>query len=115
MYDIVTVPIYPTQKNVSFMIGKNAQGNDCIISASKSTDIWFHLANQPSCHVVLKNEDLVKNIPRQVIKRCAYLCKINSAAKTMSKCNVNYAPILSVIKTDIVGQVNVQSYKTVST
>ena len=96
-------------------IGKNKNENWELIDNASNTDIWFHIEGQPSCHVVLKNEDLVKNIPRQVIKRCAYLCKINSAAKTMSKCNVNYAPILSVIKTDIVGQVNVQSYKTVST
>jgi predicted ribosome quality control (RQC) complex YloA/Tae2 family protein len=96
-------------------IGKNKNENWELIDNASNTDVWFHIEGQASCHVVLKNEDLIKNIPRQVIKRCAYLCKINSAAKTMSKCNVNYAPILSVIKTDIVGQVNVQSCKTVST
>ena len=96
-------------------IGKNKNENWELIDNASNTDIWFHIEGQSSCHVVLTNEDLVKNVPRQVIKRCAYLCKINSAAKTMSKCNVNYAPISSVIKTNIVGQVNVQSYKTVST
>ena len=96
-------------------IGKNKNENWELIDNASNTDIWFHIEDQPSCHVVLKNEDLVKNIPKQVIKRCAYLCKINSAAKTMSKCNANYAPISSVIKTNIIGQVNVQSCKTVST
>ena len=69
----------------------------------------------PSCHVLLKNDEKLRLVPRQVIKRCAYLCKINSSAKTMPKCNVIYAPISEVKKTEIVGQVKVGISKHVST
>ena len=100
-------------------VGQDKKDNWDLIDASMTTDIWFHIAELASCHIVLKNTNNVKlrDIPRQVIKRCAYLCKINSSKniKSMPKCNVIYAPISEVIKTDIVGQVSVTNYKTVLT
>jgi len=88
-------------------IGKNKDENWQLIDNASGTDIWFHIDGQPSCHVVLNNDQKVKlrDIPRQVLKRCAYLCKINSAAKTMPKCNVIYTVMSEIKKTDIVGQV----------
>ena len=107
MYDIVTIPIYPTQKNISFMIGKNAQGNECIISASKSTDIWFHLANQPSCHVVAIVPDvLTKKEKGYIIKKGAELCKQRSKERSSSNVGVIYTKIQNVLKTDVLGRVN---------
>lgn len=107
MYDIVTVPIYPTQKNVSFMIGKNAQGNDCIISASKSTDIWFHLANQPSCHVVaVIPDDVTKKEKGYIIRKGAELCKQRSKERSSTSVGVIYTKIQNVLKTDVLGCVN---------
>ena len=100
-------------------VGQNKNENWEIIDAAEKTDIWFHIEGTPSCHVILVNLIKVKlrDIPRQVIKRCAYLCKINSSAlvKSMSKCVVIYTPISEVIKTEIVGQVSITSSKSVST
>ena len=108
MYDSVTYNIE---------IGKNKEDNWQIIDDASETDIWFHIEDHPSCHIILKNAEKIKmrDIPKQVIKRCAYLCKINSAAKTMPKCNVIYALVSEVKKTDIVGQVKVGISKLVST
>ena len=87
-------------------VGQNKTENWEIIDAAEKTDIWFHIENMASCHVIFRNVEKVKlrDIPKQVIKR----------VKTMSKCNVIYTPISEVIKTDIVGQVSVTNYKTVS-
>ena len=60
------------------------------------------------------NDEKINSVPRQVIKHCAYLCKINSSAKTMSKCDVIYASVSNVKKTSIVGQVTVTQSKMVS-
>ena len=95
-------------------IGQNKQENFDIIDSACPTDIWFHVEDMPSCHVILKTDEKLSDIPRQVIKRCAYLCKINSKAKTMSKCVINYTTINNVTKTEILGQVHVKNYKTVS-
>ena len=85
-------------KEYTISIGKNKEENWQLIDASEPNDIWFHIDNQPSCHVVLKNDEQVKlkDIPRQVLKRAAYLCKINSASKTQPKCDVIYAPISAI-------------------
>ena len=108
-------------KNSEYIIyvGQNKNENWELIDAAAEKDIWFHIEEIASCHVVLVNLNGVKlrDIPQQVIKRCAYLCKINSSLKIrqMSKCNVIYTPILEVKKTDIVGQVSVIKYKTILT
>jgi predicted ribosome quality control (RQC) complex YloA/Tae2 family protein len=92
-------------------MGKDKYENEELIKHAFPLDIWFHVDNQPSCHVILNNDDKVKlnDIPRQVLKRAAYLCKINSSAKTQPKCDVIYAPISAITKTQIVGQVTVSS------
>ena len=60
----------------TIIIGKNKEDNFNIIDDAVDSDIWFHVDGEPSCHVILKTEDRLKDIPKQVIKRCAYLCKI---------------------------------------
>jgi len=95
-------------------IGENKKDNFDIIDSSCETDIWFHVEGIPSCHVILKTEQKMSDIPHQVIKRCAYLCKINSKAKTKSKCGISYTTINNVTKTEILGQVKVKNCKTVS-
>ena len=94
-------------KEYTISIGRNKEENWQLIDASEPSDIWFHVDNQPSCHVILKNAENVKlkDIPRQVLKRSAYLCKTNSAAKTQPKCDVIYVPISQITKTSVVGQV----------
>ena len=103
-------------KSVEYIIeiGQNRHDNFDIIDSACSSDIWFHVEGMPSCHVILKTEQKMSCIPHQVIKRCAYLCKINSKAKTQSKCNISYTTIENITKTEIIGQVNVKKCKTVS-
>jgi len=98
----------------TIIIGKNKADNFNIIDDAFDTDIWFHVDGEPSCHVILKNEAKMRDIPKQVIKRCAYLCKINSKAKTQKECAVIYTPISKVTKTEVVGQVAVGSYKSIN-
>jgi predicted ribosome quality control (RQC) complex YloA/Tae2 family protein len=100
--------------NYTIIVGKNKNENYEIIDESMDTDVWFHVNNEPSCHVILKNTNKIRDIPLQVIKRCAYICKINSKAKTQKKCNVIYTQIKNVVKTEHVGKVAVSSFKSVN-
>lgn len=99
----------------TIIIGQNKLENFKLIDDSNLYDIWFHIESEPSCHVILKNSDGIKlrDIPRQVVKRCAYLCKINSKAKTKNNCSVIYTQLENVLKTNIIGKVAVDKYKTV--
>ena len=99
----------------TIVIGRNKEDNFTIIDNSHDSDLWFHVEDEPSCHVILKNDNntSLKNIPRQVIKQCAYQCKIHSKAKFKKECSVIYTPLSNVLKTEIVGKVAVSEYKTV--
>jgi len=101
-------------EHYTIIVGKNKKENFDIIDDAVDTDLWFHVHNESSCHVILKNTNKIRDIPLQVIKRCAYLCKINSKSKIQRKCTVVYTQIKNVIKTEIVGQVLVSSYKSVN-
>ena len=85
-------------------IGKNANENDNIIKEAKETDIWFHLADFPSCHVII---ECSKNCPidNKMIKYCADLVKQNGKYKNIPKIKVNYTEIKNISRTNIPGQV----------
>ncbi len=90
--------------NYTILIGKNATENTEIVQSASQHDTWFHVENSPSCHVLLKHESSMK-VPLQVLKRCAYLCKINSKAKYERISNIIYTRASNVVPTDIPGLV----------
>ncbi len=85
-------------------IGQNKQDNWDLIDASNPNDIWFHTSDYPSSHIVLENIDNMA-VPKQIVKRCACICKANSKAKAEKNIDIIYAPIYSIKKTSIIGQV----------
>jgi predicted ribosome quality control (RQC) complex YloA/Tae2 family protein len=89
----------------NIIIGKNKFKNWEIIDSSKKTDIWFHVENESSSHVILQTDSHLSQIPRQVIKRCACLCKCNSKSKGVQKCPIIYTTLNNIVKTDTIGQV----------
>ena len=86
-------------------IGHNSHNNWKIIDLAKKTDVWFHTENGASSHVILESILPIKDIPRQVLKRCCCLCKTYSKSKSVTKCPIVYTTIDNIVKTDIIGQV----------
>lgn len=68
--------------------GKNNKQNDFLISKIASPDdLWFHVLNCPSSHVILKvKKD--KTPEKEVLEYCANLVKENSKAKFSGKTSV---------------------------
>ena len=98
--------------NVQYTIlsGKNKQGNNDLLDDADPTDVWFHISNFSSGHIILKNPNklAINKIPRQVLKRCACICK--SSTKTSEKnCAIIYTQRSNIAKTDILGQVNIMA------
>jgi len=91
------------------LIGQSREENTELVNTSEPENIWFHVANAPSSHVILKTTCKVKEVPLQVIKRCACLCKSHSKSKSISKCDIIYTQIKNIESTTIVGQVNTNS------
>ena len=92
-------------------IGRSAAENTELVKNANKSDIWFHLSDSPSCHVVLTCETKLNQINRQVISHCAYLCKMHS--KTSHNCKVIYTQIENVQATRIPGQVITTCCKTI--
>ncbi len=95
--------IYKNSEYVIY-IGSCKEENWKLIDESLENDIWFHVSDKPSCHVILKNPQKLslRSIPIQVIKRCAYLCKVHSK---LPICVINYTQIKNVKKAEHIGSV----------
>lgn len=101
-----------TYNNVEYVIyiGKNKSENWALIDAAEQTDIWFHVKDVPSCHVILKCSVKLREVPRQVLSRCGVLCKQNSS-KCSEKSKIIYASVNNVKKGVHEGSVIVESEK----
>lgn len=102
-------------KTVKFYVGKNKLENFTIIDNAQENDLWFHIDDHASCHVVASINDF--NLPNKkllpIIKQGALLCKKNSKYKSVQNIGIVYAKIKNVIKTDIIGTVNLLESKTI--
>lgn len=127
--------------NYSIHIGRNKKENDELVRTSAKTDIWFHVDGAPSeyppkvdtrrlsraegtsvtsegrltvgrsAHIILANTEKLNAIPKQVIKRCACLCKSNSSMKSESKCGIIYTEVANVLPTEHEGQVTINGMR----
>ena len=93
-----------TYENNKIKIGKNAEDNDNIIKEAKETDVWFHLAEFPSCHVIIECSK-EKPITKQMIYYCGNLVKQNTKYKNIGSLKINYTDCKNVIRTEIKGKV----------
>ena len=89
---------------ITYYIGKNASDNFRIIDIVKETDIWFHMNNSSSCHVVVclpekEEEFLTKKQLMTIIKKGALLCKQNtSKLRQEKKIEIIYTQVKNVVK-----------------
>lgn len=95
-----------------YKIGSNSQENWDLIDSSKENDVWFHLDDSPSCHVVLSLPENVvyKDVSKQTLIKCGSFCK----KKGMKNVDVIYAEIKNVTKADTVGSVNTKNAKKIT-
>jgi predicted ribosome quality control (RQC) complex YloA/Tae2 family protein len=104
------------KQNIEYYVGENAQDNFDIIDASEPDDIWFHMSNISSCHVVAKmplNNKLNRKQIHKIIVQGAQLCKQHSRLKSQKDVQITYTKIRNVNKTDIVGSVMLVDFNTI--
>lgn len=107
---------------IKYYIGKNDQDNFNIIDINKDnyinkdTDIWFHIKNDSSCHVIasIPNELLNKNI-NCIIKYGGQLCKHNTNKYKSVKRPVEiiWTQLKNVKKTETIGTVLTEHTKVI--
>ena len=54
------------------LIGRNSKENQAILKLAKSNDIWMHIRDIPSSHLIIKTDK--QNLPDSVIEKAAKLC-----------------------------------------
>lgn len=98
-----------TTTTVTFYVGKSQQENHGIIDMGHPDDIWFHLADTSSSHVVAMLSaagPIDRKMRGAIIRRGALLCKMNTAKMAGSKnIVVTYAKCKDITKGSVPGQV----------
>lgn len=90
-------------------VGTNANENWTLIDDSYPEDLWFHLDEYPSAHVVVSSN--INNIddifyPNQIITIASNYCKSNSKnGKNLYKVKVVYTEIKNLKKGKEIGSV----------
>jgi predicted ribosome quality control (RQC) complex YloA/Tae2 family protein len=106
-------------------VGQNSKENWDLIDSSDEFDLWFHINDKPSGHVIIK-EILSKgkivdinskcryfNYPSDVVLQACNLCKSQSKYKN-EKVNIVYTTINNVCKGKDIGSVFVKNTKLIS-
>ncbi|NPA82837.1 MAG: DUF814 domain-containing protein [Epsilonproteobacteria bacterium] len=59
-------------QDYKIMVGKSEKGNIELLKNAKMSDIWMHLKDMPSTHVIIRTDK--KRVPREVLEFAAKLC-----------------------------------------
>ena len=106
---------YRSSDGYEIMVGRAGADNDHLtFRVAKSYDLWFHAADYPGSHVVLRNPQR-KPIPPRSITEAAQLAAKFSQARTLPRAAVNYCErkFVTKMKGFAPGQVRLSSFKTV--
>ena len=98
-----TAQVYIPKINetITYTIGTNAQENFDIIDTSEETDLWFHVDNLPSCHVVASIPNAEKYNHKEIAyiaKQGACICKQYSKYASQKKLPIIYSKIIDITK-----------------
>ena len=100
---------------ITVIAGKDALQNQQLILDSDENDMWFHVANYPSSHLVMKihNIKLSKKELRKVVVQGARQLKKLSKYSSIKNLEFNYTLIKNVKITNIIGRVTINNYKSI--
>src|SRR5581483_2638582 len=106
---------YRSSDGYEILVGRSSSDNDRLtFRVARSSDLWFHAADYPGSHVVLRNPQR-REIPPRSITEAAQLAAKFSQARQSAKVAVNYCERKFVTKPKgfAPGQVRLSSFKTV--
>ncbi len=101
-------------------VGTNAKENWELIDNSDSFDLWFHVEDLPSGHVVVRErfdkqdkQDIIDKptYPNQIISLAANYCKNQSKYKNQTKLKIVYTEISNIKKGRDIGSVFITKEK----
>lgn len=99
---------------IPIIIGTSAKHNTEIVSEANDNDLWFHVSDKPSAHVIAKISgiSLTKKQRKKIIIKCCNLSKAISKYSSEKQLEITYTEIKHIQITDVPGAVNLLEYKT---
>ncbi|MBC16213.1 MAG: hypothetical protein CL942_04080 [Desulfovibrio sp.] len=98
-YKGLAVSLFKSSDGFTIVRGKNKKANHDIISKAASPfDYWFHIADGPSSHVILRRDHPGHEVPDATLGEAAILCALKSYRKEDGKADVMYALVKDVRK-----------------
>lgn len=76
--------------------GRNAQENRNLVENAEGCDIWFHVEDHASAHVICERDSRFLALSEATIEFCAKLCVERTPSlwrKGLKKVNVMYTPV----------------------
>ena len=70
-------------------LGKNEKGNIEVLKNAKARDIWLHMKDRPSCHVIIHTDK--QQLPMNIIATAARLC-VDFTTTAKDRYLVDYTP-----------------------
>lgn len=98
-YTGLAVTVFRSSDGFTLVRGKNKRANhDMLSRAASPFDYWFHLADGPSSHVILKRDHPAQEVPERTLAEASRLCAIKSHSRDDGKAEVMYALVRDVRK-----------------
>jgi predicted ribosome quality control (RQC) complex YloA/Tae2 family protein len=90
---------------IEYYIGCNTRENSYILDMARIHDLWFHVEQGTSCHVLARiPRGFIKLTKKQritIIKMGCILCKINTTGlKEQSNVKINYTEVKNIEKSE---------------
>jgi len=98
-YKGLAVTLFRSTDGFTIIRGKNKKANhDMLSRAASPFDYWFHLADGPSSHIILKRDHPEHDVPESTMVEAAILCGLKSFRKDDGKADIMYALVKDVRK-----------------
>ncbi len=91
------------------LIGRNSKENQSLLKLAKSNDLWMHIRDIPSSHLIIKTDK--QNLPESVIEKAAKLC-VDFSLKQAGDYEIDYCK-RRFVKIQEGSSVEYDKYKTI--
>ena len=102
--------IFDTQCDCEVLIrvGQNAKENWLLIDDADQNDLWFHVEDQPSPHVIIEIPAKC-TITNATLKYAGSLCKQHSKYVNLNKVSIIYTEVKNLVKGKAAGSVTLKN------
>ncbi len=85
------VQVFRSSDGFMILRGRDTKGNGLVLKMASPYDIWVHIAEGTSAHVLIKRDHAKQEIPPRTMQEAGALALLKSWAKTQEKGYVQYS------------------------